>query len=66
MTHEVDGGLVANPADPEALIGFRTEVVEQMYADSGLAIDEIRLGRWSGRGDSPGNYQDIVIATRIP
>jgi ubiquinone/menaquinone biosynthesis C-methylase UbiE len=61
----IEGGLVAIPHNPEALIGFYTHVIEGLHSKYGLRVLDLRNGPWSGRTDNiRAGHQDVVIAEK--
>lgn len=66
MPWKIKGGRTAIPRNPEALIGFRTPVIERIHNRHGLQIEDIRNGPWSGRSDNlRASFQDVVIARKV-
>lgn len=63
--YEVDGCLTANAAVPEEAIAHPQEMVEAMYARTGLSLEPIRYGGWCGRSSFL-SYQDICVAGKAP
>jgi len=53
--------LVVNTDIPEQAIGYKENFIRKMFSDSGLILDSIHYGSWSGRKHFE-NGQDFVIA----
>jgi SAM-dependent methyltransferase len=63
LVHPWDDGLIADPALPEYVVGFRHSDVLEWIAASGLVIEDFRFGAWSA--PRPGacfrNVQDAFV-----
>ena len=53
--------LVVNTDIPEAAIGYKENFIRKMFSDSGLILESIHYGNWSGREHFESG-QDFVIA----
>jgi SAM-dependent methyltransferase len=54
--------VVADPAEPEAAVGYDEAWVRSRLADHGLELLEpVRRGTWSGRSGGAG-FQDVIVA----
>lgn len=61
--HEHWPSVVADPAEPEAAVGYDEAWVRGRLADHGLELLEpVRRGTWSGRRGGAG-FQDVIVAT---
>jgi SAM-dependent methyltransferase len=49
--------------EPEAAVAYPAELVRDLLPRTGLEIDQVHPGAWSGR-DGCAAYQDLVVATR--
>jgi len=56
-----EGYFVVNPKNNEQAIGYDEKVIKKIFNESGLVIDSIKYGSWSGRDDFI-NHQDIILA----
>jgi hypothetical protein len=54
--------MVADPAEPEAAVGYDEAWLRGRLADHGLELlDPVRRGTWSGRPGGAG-FQDVIVA----
>ena len=56
-----EGYFVVNAKNHEQAIGYDEKMIKEIFAESGLIIDSIKYGNWSGR-DNFTTHQDIIIA----
>ena len=52
------------PDRPEARVALHEEDVRRLFQEAGLAISDIRYGRWCGRKQPQAMWQDAVVAIR--
>ena len=66
FVHPVDGGLTADPRQPEAAMAFEADVVTEMLWTAGLAVrPPIHYGQWTGNPRGVAG-QDIVVGSATP
>ena len=58
---ERDGVWYMDPNVVGANVAFRPEEVEAMARQAGWEGVEIHFGRWSGRGGTTFDFQDVVL-----
>jgi hypothetical protein len=64
LRHGAGTYRVADPAEPERVVGYDEQHVEELYRQNGLQIRRpIRYGSWCGRSEYV-SYQDIVVAQK--
>jgi len=69
IEHRIEDGVYTdNKNVPEDLTAYDEDWIRAVYQSSGLTVNEILIGSWSG-DDTPRafpmtNYQDIVVASR--
>jgi SAM-dependent methyltransferase len=64
LRHGAGSYRVADPAEPERVVGYDQQHVETLYRQNRLQIlQPIRYGSWCGRGAYL-SYQDIVVARK--
>jgi SAM-dependent methyltransferase len=64
LRHGAGAYRVADPAEPERVIGYDEQHITALYRQNGLAIRQpIGYGAWCGR-DEFLSYQDIVVAQK--
>jgi SAM-dependent methyltransferase len=62
LVHNVGGGYVGDPANPEGTIAFDESDALGVLTGAKLRIEKVALGTWS---KNPGwTYQDVILATR--
>jgi cyclopropane fatty-acyl-phospholipid synthase-like methyltransferase len=69
VEHEIEDGVFTdNKSVPEDLTAFKESWIRSIYETSGLSVENILHGSWSGdnspRSFPMTNYQDIVVARR--
>lgn len=65
LPYPIEGGMVRDPANPEAQIALYQDRILSMHEKNGLEIVDIRYGPWSGRLDNVrAGGQDIIIARK--
>ena len=62
--HEAGDARLHNPAAPEQAVAYRRDYITKLFALSGLKIDAVYHGDWSGITKEAESYQDIVVATK--
>jgi SAM-dependent methyltransferase len=60
----LDGCWTADERVPENAIAYDEGDVRKIYAQSSLALENLRYGAWCGRGEYL-SYQDVLIARKI-
>jgi ubiquinone/menaquinone biosynthesis C-methylase UbiE len=65
ITHPVKGGRIRSIDQPEAFVAFHLDQIENLYDKAGLKITKVSMGKWSGRKDFAGGYQDTIFAEKV-
>jgi len=61
LGHEIDGGRILDPRNPEADVGHDEVRVRAEFEAAGFNVEKILYGSWCGRQNAT-QYQDLVIA----
>lgn len=60
--HRADGFRTVSQARPETAIAYPAGWVRRLHDEAGLAVEDVVLGSWRGKGSQYG--QDIVVARK--
>jgi hypothetical protein len=63
LTNDLDGYTVLDPEFPETAVRLPEHFVRKRFEESGLPINAIHYGFWSGRNGTD-FYQDIALSVR--
>jgi SAM-dependent methyltransferase len=62
--HKLIGCWTASPDNPEKAIAFDETEIRDLYQARSIAIEELKYGRWCGRENDFGGYQDVIIGLK--
>jgi SAM-dependent methyltransferase len=64
FNHELDGCWTAYLDNPEAALAFDEASIRSLYLASPIRIEEFKYGKWCGRNDGYGGFQDLIIGLK--
>jgi len=62
--HPIEHGYVRNQSVPEEMVLLDEKLVRDLYAKTGLLIEEMTYGNWFDRAGPTFGFQDIILASK--
>jgi len=64
--HEEDGVHFLSKQGSTAAVGYDASLARSLIESSGFRIERLRLGGWCDRAQHENEYQDLIVARKIP